>query len=120
MGGLEAAEGAGGRHQQAVVRPDQHVAAPRPDRDRPPCGPDTGIHHRQVDAHRQVADHPRQQERAVTHCVLADPVGQVEDARVGRDAPHHAAAHGGCRIRGRNRSGTRSVGRPFGSVGVGV
>ena len=50
-----AAEDVGRRHEHAVVRPDEDIAAGSPDRDRVALGPDAGIDDDHVDADR----HPR-------------------------------------------------------------
>jgi hypothetical protein len=80
------------RHEQAVIGTDERVAADRADRDGPPGGADPRIDDSQMHADRQVADHPRQQERPVPDRVLAHRVGEIEDPSIRCDAPHHPAA----------------------------
>ena len=82
----------GGRDQEAVVRPD--VAAPIPvaECQRPPGTADTRVDDRKVAPDRHVRDRVREHERALQDLLRRDPMGDVDDLRLGRDPLDHAVA----------------------------
>src|SRR3954454_23574707 len=65
------------RHQEAVVRTDEHVAAAGPDRDRPSVRADSGVDDSDVDPDGQKRDRGPEEEGAVTDRVLPDAVAEV-------------------------------------------
>src|SRR5205085_3314317 len=76
---------------QTVVRADQQVTALRAHHDGPPRRAHSGIHHRDVDAHRKVRNGRPQQERAFMDREGGHRMAQIQDACLGADAPHDAA-----------------------------
>ena len=82
-----------GERQQAVVGADEDaVVLGRAQRDRAPLAADLGVDDREMHARRAVRQRAAQDERAGAHVVARDAVGDVDDARLGRDARDHAVA----------------------------
>ena len=86
-----AAEDLRGRHEEAVVRPDEDVAAGDPDGDRQASRPDTRVHDRDVDPDRQPRHRRPEEVGALEDRELPDAVADVDDLGVRGDREHHAA-----------------------------
>ena len=87
----DAAERLGGGDEQAVVRPDQDVAAGDPQGHRQTLRADTRVDDRDMGAYRHVRQGEDEGPRALTDGVARDLVADVDDVGVGADAEHHAA-----------------------------
>ena len=79
-------------HQQSVVRSDKDPALAGPDRDGAATAANAGIDDRQVHRRRKVRDGACENQRALSHRLGRDPVGDVEDLGVAGDPLHHAPA----------------------------
>src|SRR5581483_8585300 len=86
------AEPLGRRHEKTVVRTDVEPAVEAADDDAPPGAADAGIDDGEVNADRHVGDGVRQHERSLEHTLRNDPVGDVDDVRLGRDPLDDAVA----------------------------
>ena len=73
---------AGGRDQQAVVRPDVVAAILVAQRERPARAADTGVDDREVARDRHVPDRVREHQRSLQDLLPRDPVGDVDDLRI--------------------------------------
>ena len=94
----DAAERVGGGWQQPVVGPDQHVATPGLDGDRPSRGADAGVDDPDVDAHRNVGEREASRKAPSAMANFRTRVRDVDDLRIATDADHHAAARRRCAV----------------------
>jgi hypothetical protein len=91
VGELVCADDAGparGRQEEAVIGPDERPLLTVAKRERSPRPSDAGIDDRQMDADRHEADRVRENERTLEHRLGRDPVRDVDDLRLRRDALH--------------------------------
>jgi hypothetical protein len=89
---VDAAKGVRRREEQAVVRPDEQAAVACPQGERPAMASDPRVDDREMDADRHVRKRVAENKRALQHLLWRDPVGDVDDLRLGRDPLHHAMA----------------------------
>ena len=81
-----------GGEQEPVVGPDVQPVVAVAERERAPRAAHSRIHDGQVDADGHVLDRVREHERALEHRRRRDPVRDVDDLGVRRDALHDAVA----------------------------
>ncbi len=72
--------------------PDVQASLRVPQSQWPPRAAHAGIDHRQVDSHRHVLQRIAQDERSLQDALGRDPVGDVDDLRLRRDALDHPVA----------------------------
>ena len=92
LAGLDDAGTVRGREQQPVIGPDVMTPFRITHDERPPVAADAGVDDGQMDADGHVRKGVREHERSLEDGLGRDPVGDVDDSRLGRDPQDDAVA----------------------------